>query len=263
MDSLRAEDEQPDPYLLFSIANEKGQIVRQIKTAVKKGIQRLHWDGRTNSPAPLNQRYTPGPDQLFGGAETGYLVKPGSYSLSIALYQDGKLKTLAEPKKFQLKQLIQSSIANPDLAANEEFNQRVTDARYRQAAASGRLQVVQGKLEQAQNAIRESAANPAAILEKSYMLQKDLQQLSILMNGDGTRARREFETAPSISGRIGSAQGASWSSSAPIPETQKASLAIAEKQLMDFENKLKAAEARMKEIEDELNQLKAPYYPGR
>ncbi len=263
MDSLRAEDAQPDPYLLLTITDDKGQVVRHIKTGIKKGIQRLHWDGRAHNPAPLNQRYTPAADQLFGSAESGYLVKPGTYRVGISLYQDGKLTSLAEPKSFQMKQLIQSSIPNPDLAANEEFNKRVTDARMRQAAASGRLQNAQSKLDQAQNAIRESAANPAMILEKSYQLQKELQQLNVMMNGDASLARREFETAPSISSRIGTVQGGSWSSTAPVPQSYKTSLSIAEKQLMDLENKLKSAEDKIKELEKELDQAKAPYYPGR
>jgi len=263
IDSLRLEDQQPDPYLLFTFSDDKGQVLRHIKTSVKKGIQRIHWDGRTNTPAPLNARYTPAADQLFGGAETGYLVKPGNYQMAISLYENGKLSPLSEPASFKMNYLNQSSIQNQDLSANDVFHKRIHDARISQSIASGKLQLASQRLDQAQNAIRESNTKPDLLLERAWQLKKELNNLTVLMNGDASLSSREFETAPSIAGRIGQVQGSAWGSSSAISENHKNALQIAEKQLVEFNRRLQQTEAELKKLEDELNVIKAPYYPGR
>ena len=84
IDSLRLEDRQPDPYLLFTIRDQAGDVVRHLKAPAKKGLQKIVWDFRYATPAPLLGRRTPGPDELFGGEEKGHLAMPGTYTVSIA-----------------------------------------------------------------------------------------------------------------------------------------------------------------------------------
>ncbi|MBK9271530.1 MAG: glycosyl hydrolase [Saprospiraceae bacterium] len=263
IDSLRAEDYQADPYLLFTFSDQQGQVVRHIKTGVKKGIHRLHWDGKSNTPAPLNARYTPTPDQLFGGSETGYMVKPGNYYVTLSLYENGRLVTLCEPKMFSMNYLQQSSIPQIDLSSNDEFNKRVYNARISQSSSAGRLQLAQSRMDFAHSAIRDGNFKTDELLQRAWKIQLELNKLKVQMNGDASLSKREFETPPSIAGRIGQVQGSAWGSTAPIPEGHKKSLEIAEKQLIEFNQSFQQTEAQLKKLEDELNQLKAPYYQGR
>ena len=53
-DSIRMEDNYPDPYLLFTITDESGNVIRKINTAAKKGLSRIVWDFRYNSPGPIS-----------------------------------------------------------------------------------------------------------------------------------------------------------------------------------------------------------------
>src|SRR5690606_20891025 len=94
IDSLRLEDNQPEPYLLFTIKDQAGDVVRHIKAPAKKGMNRIVWDFRYNTPAPVNNRYTPAPDVLFGSAEVGHLAMPGQYTVSLSKYVDGALTEL-------------------------------------------------------------------------------------------------------------------------------------------------------------------------
>ncbi len=84
LDSLRLEDQQPDPYLLFTVLDQAGKVVRHLKAPAKKGLHRMVWDYRYGTTAPTQNRFTPQPDQLFGSAETGYLAAPGQYTVSLA-----------------------------------------------------------------------------------------------------------------------------------------------------------------------------------
>ena len=110
IDSLRMEDNQPDPYLLFTIKDQAGNVIRHIKTAAKKGLQRITWDFRYNNPAPVVNRITPAPDQLFGEAEKGHLAAPGNYTVTLSGYEDGKLTELVSPVNFTTNLLDQGSL---------------------------------------------------------------------------------------------------------------------------------------------------------
>ena len=46
LDSLRLEDEQSAPHLLFTVTDEDGNVVRRIKAPAKKGLKRIVWDFR-------------------------------------------------------------------------------------------------------------------------------------------------------------------------------------------------------------------------
>ncbi|MCP2825821.1 hypothetical protein NK895_23815, partial [Salmonella enterica subsp. enterica serovar Typhimurium] len=65
------EDNQPEPYLLFTIRDKAGDVVRHLKAPAKKGLQKIVWDFRYATPAPVLGRVTLAPDQLFGGEEKG------------------------------------------------------------------------------------------------------------------------------------------------------------------------------------------------
>jgi hypothetical protein len=83
------------------------------------------------------------------------------------------------------------------------------------------------------------------------------------MNGDATLGRREFETVPSINGLIGNITGALWSTTAAPTTTFVNSYNVAAKQFTPVYNELKAIGIAIKNVEDILEQNKAPYTPGR
>ena len=52
-ETLKKEQEEPDSYILFTITDEQGNVVRKIKTAPKKGVNRIVWDFRYNTFTPI------------------------------------------------------------------------------------------------------------------------------------------------------------------------------------------------------------------
>ena len=40
-DSIRLEDNYPDPYLLFTVSDEGGNVIRKLKAPAKKGMSRI------------------------------------------------------------------------------------------------------------------------------------------------------------------------------------------------------------------------------
>ncbi len=261
-DSLRLEDQQPEPYLLFTVKDESSSVVRHLKAPAKKGLQRLVWDFRYGSPAPVNNRYKPAPDQLFGGAEEGHLVMPGQYTVTLSKYEDGILTALTDPIKFSCKLLDQSSIPT-DMSANVAFYKQVTEIRKAVSAANDLMNTLDARISNINLAVQDMPAPAKPILEKSFAISRQLNDLKIKMNGDVSKARRNFETLPSINERVSGIEGSVWSSTAPIPTTFKDSYTVAAKQFTLALDDLKKIYAAIEQLEKELEINNAPYTPGR
>ncbi|TAH17807.1 MAG: glycosyl hydrolase [Cytophagales bacterium] len=261
-DSLRIEDNQPDPYLLFTITDKQGNVVRHLKTAPTKGINRIVWDFRYATNAPVGQRYTPTPDQLFGSERIGHLAMPDEYFVSLAKYEDGILTTLVEPTKFSCKLLEQSSIPT-DMSGNVAFYKKVSKIAKTMSAINGLVGEMENRLKNINLAILDMPAPAKPLLEKAAALSKELEKIKLQLYGDVTKARREFETPPSVNDRIGTIEYAVWNSTAPIPQLYKDNYDIVAKQLSAVLAEMKKADSTIANLEKELEVNNAPHTQGR
>ena len=262
IDSLRLEDNQPDPFLLFTIKDPAGKVVRHMKTAAKKGLQRITWDFRYNNPAPVANRFTPAPDQLFGEAEKGHLSVPGQYTVTLSSYEDGKLTELAGPVSFTTKLLDQGSLPT-NMTANVGFYKKVTDIRKAVSASTNLLNNMEERIKNINLAAYDLPSAPASILEKAYAISRQLLTLDLQLNGDKSLAKRQFETLPSINDRVGGMEGAVWNSTAPVPKMYNESYDIAAKQFTTLLAEMKKVNTAIEALEKELEMNNAPYTPGR
>lgn len=262
-DSLRLEDNQGDSYLLFTVTDLEGNVIRHLKAPAKKGFNRLVWDLRHAPDDPVEGRYTPAPDQLFGSGPQGHLAMPGRYNVTMYRYHDGVVTQMAGPVSFNTKLLNQSSLPAKDMAANVAFYKKVSDLSKKVSAANDQLNRMTSRLRNAESAVLDMPAPAADILAMIQKTRNELVPVRTALFGDNTLASREFETVPSINGRIGGATYAVWNSTADIPGMYSASIDIAARQLGDSVAKLRDLEQKVRAIEDLLDRNKAPYTPGR
>ncbi len=263
LDSLRAEDEQQDPYLLFTIMDQSGNVVRHLKTAAKKGLKRISWDGRTATPAPVVGRYVPAPDQLFGEEEVGHLVMPGTYKLLLQKYVDGVLTPIAGPVEFKLNLLNQGTLPSKDMKDNIAFCQKVADLRKATSAAGDIFNEMNTRIAHAKSAMLDMPASPKNLLEKTAAIQKKMNAINLSFNGDATRAKREFETATTVNDRVGILEYTVWNITSSIPKSCKTNYDIASRQFSKVLEEMKMVDAQISDLEKELEMNKAPYTPGR
>ncbi|HRW75645.1 MAG TPA: glycosyl hydrolase, partial [Saprospiraceae bacterium] len=262
MDSLRMEDHQEDPYLLLTIEDARGRVIRHLKTGTGKGLKQIVWDLTTATPAPVGNRYTPGPDVLFGSAETGHLVAPGRYKVSLSKVVDGVITPLSGPQSFLVKQLEQGSLPT-NMEANVTFLEQVSTLRKAASAATDILGNLEHRIGLIETAVVDMPAKGAEVLRQAAAIKDDLLALNIRLNGDGTAASRQFEVPPSINDRIGGIQGALWAVTTPVPKTYGDSYVIARKQFTALMADLKKADESVRQLEGVLEQQGAPYTPGR
>jgi F420-0:gamma-glutamyl ligase-like protein len=112
-------------------------------------------------------------------------------------------------------------------------------------------------------ALIETAKLPLDISKTITTIDQRLYKINQQLNGDATLARREFETAPSVNGRIGYIIGSLWSTTAAPTQTQISGYEIAAKAFTPIYMELKATGEEVKKLEDLLEKSGAPATPGR
>lgn len=262
LDELRAEAREASPFLLFTIRNKEGEMVRQLKTSASAGVKRMTWDLRHATPAPVVGRYTPDPDVLFGSAELGHLAMPGEYTVALHKVVGGEMSEVASPVSFQVKYLNQSSLPI-DREAYDTFVRKVADLRKAFAGANNIRRQMDGNLGHLQSAMLEMSADPSKYLQQAEELRQRLYDLSVRMNGDRTLARHQFETAPSIGGRIGRCEYGLWDVTSTPTIAYQEIYDIAAKQFGPALTELRAIAGEIEALEKALEINDAPYTPGR
>ncbi len=262
IDSLRLEDEQPAPHLLFTVTDENNNVVRRIKAPAKKGLQRVVWDFRYAPFGPVDLTQF---DEsfVFSAPEIGYMALPGNYKVSLSKFEDGLYTELVAAKPFKAVTLNNATLPATDKKALEDFSKQVAELRRVSSAADVYRSELVNKIKYIKQAIIVTPSLPLQTSKTIADIEKRLIDVNTKMNGDATLAKREFETSPSINGRIGSITGALWASTAAPTGTFINSYNVAAKEFTTVYNEIKAIDIAIKNTEALLNQYKAPYTPGR
>jgi len=99
-DDLKAEADEIEPKLVFTIKDESGKVVRKVIKKPAIGLQRLKWDLRYEFQKPIDfdkpDFYNP-----FEEKREGTLVNPGTYTIEMHLLDDS-MKLLVEPQSFNV-----------------------------------------------------------------------------------------------------------------------------------------------------------------
>ncbi|MBK8700865.1 MAG: glycosyl hydrolase [Saprospiraceae bacterium] len=259
IDSLRLEDNQPDPYLLFTITDQAGAVVRHIKAPAKKGSHRISWDFRYGNYEPVQNRFSPAPDQLFGGESVGHLAMPGIYTVTMYKYQDGKLSQLTEGREFNCTLLQNGSLQTKDMSANVVFYKEVTSLTKAASATNDKLSSIESRLKNINLSILDMPSSAQRLLERSHQLANEASGLKISLFGDASKARREFETAPSVNDRIGRIINTLWGSTASIPKSVSDSYQIALSQYNKIKPNVDALYANVEELAKNVQTAGGPY----
>lgn len=262
-DELRAEDGQPEPFFLLTITDEKGKVVRHLKTGATKGLKRIVWDFRYNTPAPVEGRFKPAPDQLFGEEELGHLAIPGNYFVQLSKFEDGEISALTEPQAFKVKSLNNTTLPASNPATYLEFCQKISDLRKDISAASSIYGEMNEKLGAIKNALNDLPAPPAGLYKQVNTIKTRLTAIGVQLNGDPTLARREFETPASLNDRVGLIQGGMWNVTSEPPATYLREYEYVVNQLAAVIEALRGVDAEIEVIEKVLNKNNAPHTPGR
>lgn len=260
-EELEAEQNEASPYLLFTIRDINEEVVRKIKTGLKKGINRITWDGRIAHLGPVSLKAPK--ENIFGGPpETSFLAMPGTYTVSLSQSINGELTELVAPTFFNLRSLGGTSLPADNAKELADFHKGLAELQRQFMGTTRKLSTVGDQLRHIKKAIYTMPA-PVADLEKELIsLEKELKNIRTTFYGDRLKSRLDQPTIASLSSRIWATQAGFDSTSEPTATAQEA-YAIAKKDLQPQVQRVQALVKQLKQLEEKLERAGAPYTPGR
>ena len=262
-DELKAENDELPVELMFTIKDSEGTIVKKMSKKPSKGIQRVKWNMRYNSPEPVNLSrpsfYNP-----FAGANEGTLVEPGTYTVDMHLYKEGNITHLAGPVELEVKALNNTVMPAADREAKVKFQREVAQL----SAELSELQRVMGevnnKMRHIKEAIKLAESDGGDMMAKVVDIEKKMQNVSTMLYGDNVKRRLDIEQPATPGGRMGwIVYEQKYSTSAPT-KTHMDSYKIAKEEFGPIKDMMmNIVNVDMSALESMLESAGAPYTPGR
>jgi photosystem II stability/assembly factor-like uncharacterized protein len=262
-ENLKEEEKEEAPYLLFTVRNQQGDIVRKLKSSAKKGVSRIVWDFRYPSSNPINLNASTN-DNPFQSNDVGQLVAPGTYTVTLSKYIDGVITDLSGPEKFAVNVLPGSTLPANDRPALVAWQRKAAELQRSVQAASALLTDANNRTKHLKEAIMSVAKPSQEFVKDVLSLEEKLRGVQKKMNGDRVADQLNVDTPPSITSRLFSAIYDGYGTTSEPTATMKEQLQIAGEEfdvaLTDLKNTIAN---ELKNLEQKLEAAGAPYTPGR
>ena len=258
MEELEAEEKEEDPYLIFTIRDESGEVINEVRSAAIKGINKAYWDLKYPDIDQVRTRTSDPKTNL----NSGLMVLPGQYSVQLSKSINGEITVLSEPVMFEVKSLNNRTLPSENPEKMLAFHKELTKLSKSANSARSAFNEINDRLEYYKAAAR--IVDSEMLSSKLKLLEETLADIRLMMYGNRIKSQLEIDQAPSLSSRINTAIGAGMSSRSDPTKTSMMVKNIAESQLKPVIKTLKAIiETSIPEIDEELNRLGAPWTPGR
>ena len=226
-----------------------------------KGISRITWDLRkeTTSPVRINK---PKPGR-YSSADVGFLVTPGTYSVEVVSLKGDVIKNVVSKTNFNVVGLNNQTLIATNTEELDRFRAEVAETQRGINGASKMIGETEDKLKLYNHVIKTYPNVDLTLLSEVKAIDSILEECKLMLWGDGLKSSHEFETAPSISGRIGIVEYQLSTNTTGVTNTQRTNKAVAEEAYTEFRILLDSAIVKLKALEDKLAKSNIPYIKGK
>lgn len=262
-EQLEKEKNETGPYFVFTIKDKNGTVVRKLYKKANKGIHRATWDLRYMNPSPVRLRK--GKFNPLSNGSDGMLALPGNYTVTLSMFHNGAVKTLAGPVTFTAKVLNNTTLPAKDRVELNAFFDQISDVWRVASGAEKYLNSLNSKTDYVRQAIQVSNQSTLAMKNEAAAVKEEIENIDFVLNG--TPAKASFEEVPpapmALLKRLNEAVYASWQSTSSPTSTQKMNIKIVKDELPAVLERIQKVDQRLKALEKQLDAIKAPYTPGR
>ncbi len=259
-DQMKAEEKEETPYLVFTILDEEGNVVRKLRTAARAGLHRIVWDLKYPAVSATNLRDTN--PASSGGSST--LALPGKYRVFLSMNAIDEVTQLSGPVDFNAVVLGNTSLPAEDRAELAAFQKMVRELSRALNAASSVVRELADKVRHYKVALKSVTVDDSQIYAQIRALEFEVNEIQIKLFGDRTLRRIDKDAEPGLSSRLnGIIRDQRRSTSAPTQTHRNAHLIVADEFSPILQKLKKLVEVDAKQIEKKLDEIGAPYTPGR
>jgi hypothetical protein len=262
-DELRLENMETAPYLLFTVSDAQGNVIRELRAKPAKGINRLAWDLTYMTPFPVKAESVFNP---LAKDEAGLMVMPGKYKVTAAKVIDNVVMPLGETQEFEARILPNTTLPAPDRPALVRFQRQVAELTRVVQGAMELTGELNGKLARIKQTLVALPRGTVALMGQATAAEKKLDEIVYAIRGLEPKASEE-EIPPThmpLWSRLSTIIFNQFSTTSDPGQSQMAGVEIVKEELAPLLAKLKTvASEDLPKLEKELDALRAPWTPGR
>lgn len=263
-DELRAEENEKAPYLIFTISDEAGNVVRKITKAASAGVNRAVWDLRYESWNPVNVK-----DNKFDPVakmRSDLFVLPGKYSVTIAMVVRGEEKQLAGPAAFNVVPLNNTTLPASNRAEVVEFQRKAAELARTVVGARQLTDDLAKRTVLIKQTLNNTPAASFDLFKRASNVAKELEDINFAFEGEQPKASQE-EVPPAkvpLNLRLETLTGTQWRSTSNVTKNQEVAYQVLHNEIQPILEKLKTiTDVELKSIESDMEKIGAPWTPGR
>jgi hypothetical protein len=260
---MRQEKNEIAPYITFTITDEKGAPVRNIRKSASKGINRVNWDLRYQGIWGFNagDKYDPMADN-----GSGVLAMPGKYSVTLSLTAHDTTKILAGPVPFTATILENVSLPAEDRPAMTAFYKKVSELTRVMRGTENFTQDLRERNNSVMEALNNTPGASPDLMARAMSVRSQLDELLNVKFNRRTNKPSDEENPPapvSLNDRLGKMTWASWASTSSPTQTQQDAYKILEDEFPPVYDQVKKLGEEVISLENALEKIGGPVTPGR
>lgn len=265
---LSLEEREIKPYLIFTITDEEGSVIRKLYKNASKGVGRVTWNFTYAGYQPVRSsgKFNPVTEEgrgRWGGG--GISVMPGKYFVSMAIYANGEIKELAGPEPFVCKPLDIVTLPVTNAAAKEKWMKEMAAFAKTAYGAISYVTELDATVNTIMQTIHQMPDAPASLMKEAAALSDEMNELTYLIRGISVGASTE-ETPPSpvsLSARLSTMSRSLYSNSGDISGIADQQFTILKKEFPALLERIQKAGRAVDALNAKLDEIKAPWTTGR
>ena len=261
--ALENEAKEIPPYLIFTVKDKDGYVIKKINKKPSKGINRITWDLKYEGTFPT--RLSQNKFDPFKEGRGFWLVLPGDYTVSVSMYEKGEIKELVADQEFTVKALDNTTLPAPNREEMVKFQRNVSElARVMSGAVEFNEELIE-RVDYLKQAIVTTPNTSNEMLVEAERIEKQLDDILFVFEGVEAKASSE-EIPPQqvpLQNRIQYIIWGQSSSTSGITNTSKMAYEIVQEELPKQLEKLKSIQQDIISLEGKIEDAKAPWTPGR
>jgi len=259
MKEFEKEDRALKPYILFTIRDEQGNVVRKLKAPASAGMKRIVWDFRY--PATGAIRKGGGKHNTFANEGGGLPVVPGNYTVEMAKVLGDEITPIGNKQSFVCRSLYNQRLAADP--ATQKLKLEMQEVNRVFSGINQQFGQLKKQADLVKLAIKATPNSTPEMMKQALAVEQKLDSLNTLLYGNASLKKRYEASPPSLNSRLSNAIYNSWQTHEPPTQTQIDDFKIVQNHIGQVQQDLKNIKADLQKLDAELDKIKAPYTPGR
>jgi photosystem II stability/assembly factor-like uncharacterized protein len=261
VEQYRAEQDELPSYLIFTIFDEDGNVIRELRERYGKGLKSTTWDLTYPANFSVDARQASPTTSL---PSSNVFVLPGKYSVTLKANIKGEVVEMAGPEVFIVKELDNRTIPATDRKAMAEFKLKALKLDNAIRSVSSALSEMNDKISIYKALVKTlDGESGAHLTEATKSLEARVKNLQTMLNGDRIPGDLDLDGDYSVRGRSRNAVGDVMGSTSNVGGTALRNYDIAADEFAPILELAKELKLEFDKIDAHLDEMKAPATPGR